>query len=273
MTLNNLIIRTMSGVVIAEMIVAAIILSKWTLLALSIVITAGSMYEFYKLCRRDTFPSSVFAILSGIIFVTVSFLSSYGIIAHNYMLFFFLPLTALYITELYRKKESPIENIAVSLLGFMYIAVPMALLNRMGGVSVDLEGTEYSYIYPLGFMILIWMNDVGAYMVGSSLGKNPLFPRISPKKSWEGFWGGFIITVAAGGTIGYLTYSNIYMWLSIAGITSLAGIGGDLVESMFKRSAGVKDSGNIIPGHGGFLDRFDAMFLSLPLVYIIIKFF
>lgn len=273
MALNNLVVRTLSGIVIAVIIIAAIVISKWTLLALSVVITVGAMHEFQKLANKHTSPLNILPIAGGVIFVIGFFLYYYDVLELKYILLLLIFIVTIPVLELFRKKPNPLENIAVSFMGLIYIGLPMALLNCMGSV-VDTSGEMgYNYLYPLGFTFLIWMNDVGAYMIGSTIGKNPLFPRISPNKSWEGFWGGFIITVAVGGVIGYLTRTDIHMWLSIASVASLGGVAGDLIESMFKREAGVKDSGKIIPGHGGFLDRFDAMLIALPLVFIIIKFF
>lgn len=268
--MKTFLLRAISGVLLVVITVGAIMFSQWSMLALALLVSVGSMTEFYKLTAfKEIVPSKLYAIFAGIGVVVLSFLVAAGIIAADYLLLL-LPLFAvLFVSELYRNKKYPLENIAVSLMGVIYIAVPMALFACLGFIGTGEYGI-YSYFYPLGYIVLIWVNDVGAYLVGMTIGKHRLFERVSPKKSWEGFWGGVLLTVAAGWVIGNLTQSNIHEWLLIGLVVSLSAVAGDLVESLFKRAANLKDSGSIIPGHGGFLDRFDALFISLPFVYLLL---
>lgn len=136
---------------------------------------------------------------------------------------------------------------------------------------IQMKGVEFSPGIPVGFFLLLWTNDTGAYLVGSLIGKHRLFERISPKKSWEGFFGGLMLTLLVARLFsGWLGVADAGGWMIIAGIIAIAGTAGDLIESMLKRSLGLKDSGTVMPGHGGFLDRFDSVVVSFPLVYLYI---
>lgn len=183
------------------------------------------------------------------------------------LLFVFL----IFIFELFRKKENPFGNIAFTVLGIIYVAIPFSLLNYI----VIFDGT-YSYQILFGVFFLIWSNDSGAYIVGSLTGKHKLFPRISPGKSWEGSVGGALICYGIVFIIsGWYTSISFSNWMVIATILIVIGSLGDLVKSLFKRSVNVKDSGTLLPGHGGILDRFDSLIMSIPFIFTylyIIKF-
>jgi phosphatidate cytidylyltransferase len=184
------------------------------------------------------------------------------------------------IIELYRKQERPFDSIAHTLLSVLYSAVPFSIFpfsafSRSGlEPLIKLNGIEFSPGIVIGFFLLLWANDTGAYLVGVTFGKHRLMERISPKKSWEGFFGGMLITLAAAWFLaGWLGVVSRTGWMIISVIISVAGTYGDLTESMLKRSLGIKDSGSIMPGHGGFLDRFDSVLISFPLVYLYISLF
>ena len=155
-------------------------------------------------------------------------------------------------------------------VGLVWIAGPMALLPLLGTL-----GGGYHPWRALFYVVLIWINDIGAYLVGVSIGRHKLCPRISPKKSWEGFFGGLLFTAMAavflGPRMSGVAAIPVWGWIVFGIVLTLSAVAGDLVESAFKRGVGVKDSGNVIPGHGGFMDRFDAMFLSLPFVYLLAR--
>ena len=169
------------------------------------------------------------------------------------------------ICELYRKSATPIANIASSLMGALYVAMPMSLLLV---IPMLLGGGEWNPWIVLFYVFIIWANDVFAYLFGITLGRHRLFERISPKKSWEGFFGGLAGAVAMGYVAALVIEANPIAWMGLALVAAISGVFGDLVESLMKRSVDVKDSGNIIPGHGGWLDRFDALILSAPFVFI-----
>lgn len=226
------------------------------------------MYEFYSLSLKARIrPQFLFGILLGVAIFLWSYFYASGRI-EPITLFGIIPLfISVYILELYRNHQRPFHNIAYTLLGVFYIALPFSLLNfiALNGSSYQMS---YSYEILLGFFILIWANDTGAYLSGMSMGKHKLFPRISPKKSWEGFIGGVLFTGIIAWIISLFFYDiSITHWLAIGFISAIMGVFGDLVESMYKRSLGVKDSGKFLPGHGGLLDRFDAVLLSIPVVY------
>ena len=169
----------------------------------------------------------------------------------------------IFILELYRKSANPFKNIAFTILGIVYVALPFSLLNYL----VVYSGT-YSYELLFGFFFILWANDSGAYIIGSAIGKRKLFPRISPGKSWEGSIGGAITSYGVAFIISkWYTSVNLIDWMVIATILVIIGTLGDLVESLFKRSINVKDSGTLLPGHGGILDRFDSLIIATPFVF------
>jgi CDP-diglyceride synthetase len=175
----------------------------------------------------------------------------------------------LIISELYLQKPNPVNNMAYSTLAQLYIGLPFALLNVLA-FQVDNTGTvSYNYALPLSIFIFIWLNDTGAYCFGTLFGKHRLFERISPKKSWEGFIGGAVITLITGFVLGrFFPFLSSIEWAGLGLVVSIFGTWGDLVESMIKRHMGIKDSGTFFPGHGGILDRFDSLLIAVPAAVI-----
>ncbi len=189
-------------------------------------------------------------------------------------------MIAIMIAELYRKQEKPFDSLAHTFFPVLYCAIPFSLIpfsafSREGLSSLIPHGDMvFSPGIIVGFFILLWVNDSGAYLVGTAFGRHRLMERISPKKSWEGFIGGLVLSALVAWFIsGWLGVVDRNKWIIISLIISIAGTYGDLIESMLKRSMGVKDSGTIMPGHGGFLDRFDSTLLSFPLVFLFISLF
>jgi phosphatidate cytidylyltransferase len=182
-------------------------------------------------------------------------------------------MLSLFVAELYRNKtlEMPFRNIAYTTIGVIYISVPFALLNFF--VYPKELGYTYEPNILLSLLFFIWASDSGAYLIGSKFGKHRLFERISPKKSWEGFFGGLGAAILVAAILAQFWEQYSFFPLAIiAAITVIAGTFGDLIESMLKRSLGVKDSGNFMPGHGGLLDRFDSILIAIPMVYFILVF-
>lgn len=278
--MSGLLKRTLSGAVLVAVMVAGILYSSGSLFALALIITAGSLTEFYRLAdSKNTGKKSWADVYSpvgvGLIVVILSYLVIWGKLAPLYFQLVLLLVFLFFISALFRKSGDPFRILGSQLLGLVYIAVPISLLLALG-VRPHWDGTlVYNAGLVLFYVILIWINDVGAYLVGITLGRHRLCERLSPKKSWEGFFGGLIFTVAAAVFLGprMTGFENTawWGWIIFGVVLTLSAVAGDLVESMFKREAGVKDSGNIIPGHGGFLDRFDAMFISLPFVYLMVQ--
>ncbi len=267
MNLKNLLTRTLSGIVFVAVVLGAMWWGPMAFLALVCFIAVGSMWEFFRLAPGNTalriYPTAVGVMLIGLAFTTTGM----GVPMNRWAM---LPAAVALIPalELFRNKEQPLTNVAQSLLAIFYIALPLALWACMGVSWQEKEGMEWNWQPPMAFVILIWTNDVFAYLTGITLGKHRLFERISPKKSWEGFFGGLILTAVAGWFLAPALGLAPVAGIGAGVIISLAGVAGDLVESMFKRAAGVKDSGAILPGHGGLLDRFDALFIASPFLYL-----
>jgi len=270
--LSNFLLRTISGTLFVISIIGSLIIGKYTFLVVFGGILVLSMYEFYNLSLKARVKPQIFlGILIGLLIFIGSYLFATGRI-EGLLLTGFIPIImSVFIFELFRNHRRPFHNIAYTYLGILYIALPISLFNFFVFDSTSANYT-YSYEILLSYFLLIWANDTGAYLFGVSIGKHRIFPRISPKKSWEGFFGGLIFTAIFAWAIS-LYFHNITFthWLMIGLTTAIIGVFGDLVESMFKRSLDVKDSGKFLPGHGGILDRFDSVFLSAPIVYAYLK--
>jgi phosphatidate cytidylyltransferase len=241
----------------------------------------GTQYEYYLMIRNTGVrPQMVTGIITGITAYVISTLIASGSIPKNSFLVLIPIMLILMVVELYRRQDKPFDSLAHTFFSVLYTAVPISMFpfsafSRTGLNSI-LPHTNiiFSPGIIIGFFILIWANDTGAYLTGMSFGRRKLMERISPKKTWEGFIGGIIIaSLIAWFLSDWLGVVDKIHWVVIALIVSVAGTYGDLIESMLKRSTGVKDSGTIMPGHGGFLDRFDSAIVSFPLVYLFISLF
>jgi phosphatidate cytidylyltransferase len=279
--LGNFYRRTLTAVWIVIFILGGFWLHPISFFITGLVIVAGSQYEYYLIIRNTGVNAQVLpGIFTGVSAYVISTLVASGIITFDYYLLL-IPLTLIIIiAEIYRKQEKPFDSLAHTFFAVIYIALPFSLFpfsafSRTGIDSFLHHGNiVFSPGIVIGFLILLWANDTGAYITGVTLGKHKLMERISPKKSWEGLLGGMIISVLAAWLIsGWLGIVDTLGWIIISIIISITGTFGDLAESMLKRSMGVKDSGSIMPGHGGFLDRFDSALPSFPLVYLFISLF
>ena len=276
--MKNLLIRAASGVVLFGVVLGAILWSKWSFAALLLAIIVGGQIEFYRMAQKAGYwPQRAMGVVSGILIFIVAFAmmwlfdkssdldSRYLMITGGLVLYIILLLPLMFICELFRKSATPIANIATSLMGVVYVAMPLSLLLF---IPLLLGGGEWKPWTLLFYIFIIWANDVFAYLFGITLGKHRLFERISPKKSWEGFVGGLIGAMGMGYLAATIMGGDHIEWIGMALIAAITGVFGDLVESLFKRSVDVKDSGQVIPGHGGWLDRFDALLLSVPFAFI-----
>lgn len=227
------------------------------------------MQEFYKLANSGLSIKiqTKLGIFTGSMLFILSSLSSVGLIGTKFLSIIFLVIGLLFIAEMYRNKSNPFLNISMTLAGIFYIALPFSMLNFFYTPHFDFSNSNYEVL--IGFFLILWVNDSLAYLVGSSIGKHRLFERISPKKSWEGSIGGFVFGLLTAWGISFVFKElELNNWLIIAAIIMIFGTFGDLVESLFKRSLNIKDSGSFLPGHGGLLDRFDAVFLAAPAVFV-----
>jgi phosphatidate cytidylyltransferase len=246
-----------------------------------LVILIGTQYEYYQMIRNiGVRPQMVPGIIIGVTAYTISTLIAVRVIPKNSFLVLIPLMLIIMVTELYRKQDKPFDSLAHTFFSVLYTVVPFSMFPFSAFLRTGLnsilphENIIFSPGIIIGFFLLIWANDTGAYLTGISIGRHKLFERISPKKSWEGFFGGMIIaTIVAWLLSDWLGVVERIHWVFIAVIVSIAGTYGDLIESMLKRSIGVKDSGTIMPGHGGFLDRFDSAIISFPLVYLFITLF
>ena len=274
--MKNLMVRTLSGLVLVAVFVGAVLGSQWSFGALLLLILVGGQTEFYKLARETGLsPQRWMGLAVGVLLFALNFIvfrqfsrsvtDEAGGAVLYLLLYIGLLLPTLFVCELFRRSATPLANLGATLLGVLYVAVPLSLLLYvpvLAGDGVWRPETVLCYIF------IIWANDVFAYLVGMTFGRHRLCERLSPKKSWEGFFGGLAGAVATGLAAAYALDANYWVWGGLALVASLSGVAGDLVESMFKREAGVKDSGQVIPGHGGVLDRFDALLLSAPYVFL-----
>ncbi|MBX2968642.1 MAG: phosphatidate cytidylyltransferase [Cyclobacteriaceae bacterium] len=268
---NNLTQRLITAVFGAAAIITGVAYGEWTYFAVFLFICFFSLLEFYKLAGLDgLIPLKTLGTLSGVVIYALSFFVERGNISPRYYLLLFPLISLAYMIKLYKKTElKPFTNIAYTFLGIFYIAVPFALLNHAA-----FDDGYYNYEIILGSFLILWASDTGAYFAGTLFGKHKLFERISPKKSWEGFWGGAALAMAM--TYGLSLYFHslsVVNWLIVALLIIIGGTFGDLVESLLKRSMAIKDSGDSLPGHGGFLDRFDGLFISAPFIVAYLELF
>jgi len=279
--LNNFFRRTLTGAWIVVFIMGGFWLHPVTFFLTGLILLIGTQYEYYLIIRNTGVrPQMVPGIITGATAYIVATLVASEVITKNSFLVLIPMMLIMMVFELYRKQDKPFDSLAHTFFSILYTAIPFSLFPFSAFLRTGLnsilphENIVFSPGIIIGFFLLLWANDTGAYLSGISFGKHKLMERISPKKTWEGFAGGVIAaTLIAFLLSGWLGVVDKVHWVIVALIISIAGTYGDLVESMLKRSIGVKDSGNIMPGHGGFLDRFDSAIISFPLVYLFISLF
>lgn len=274
---SNLGPRVITALLGASALVFSIVFSEWTYFLVFFIICLFTLLEFYKLSGLDgMIPQKTFGTVSGMAIFCLSFFIERGDISWRYYFLIFPMISCVYMIKLYKKTErKPFTNIAYTFLGIFYVAMPIALLN-----IATFENESYDYQIIFGCLFILWASDSGAYFTGSLFGKRKLFERISPKKSWEGFIGGAILAmIFAYGMPYFFTYIGhqptikSWQWMVIGVIIVVGGTFGDLVESLLKRSIEIKDSGTVLPGHGGFLDRFDGLLISAPFIVAFLEIF
>lgn len=266
----NFLIRTITAIVYAAVMMFCILKGGLWFVGLFGVCTILTVMEYTGLANRykganvSRLWTTVAAITFYAAIVGLSVMESSAVL--------FLPFTftliVIMVRELYYKKPSPINDWAQTLFPVIYIALPYALLSLLA-FDAKGPGTGYSHVIPFTLFIFIWCNDVGAYCTGCTIGKHKLFERISPKKTWEGSIGGAVLTMIAAFLLhrflpDWYSFMPVWVWIGMALVVVVFGTWGDLIESLIKREMGIKDSGKILPGHGGMLDRFDSALLAIP---------
>jgi phosphatidate cytidylyltransferase len=268
--------RTLTGIVYVALTVSGILYNSYTFLCLFSILTVFCLREFYGLMitQKNIRLNPWYNSFGGLLLFVSTYLYTTGICSYVVFSLYLLYVVSIFISALYEKQQDPLTHIAYVILGQCYIALPLSLLNRIA-FPVAADGIAGYYpVLVLALFIFIWINDTGAYLVGSLFGKHPLFKRISPKKSWEGFFGGTLFTVASSFLFAsFEPEIPYYHWIALSCGVVLFGTWGDLVESLMKRTLNVKDSGKVLPGHGGFLDRFDSLLLAVYAVFFYVQLF
>jgi phosphatidate cytidylyltransferase len=263
--MNNLIVRTITGAIFVLLIVASILGSEMFTFGIFPICAFLGMYEYRTLLRQNNVKLSLTFYILGLsvfYFIVSSVLFSFGAVVGSTVVTLFFVVFAV---ELFIKQEQAFQTIAYSVLGIIWIVIPFALINSMPLFYKD------GRFLLLSVFIFIWLYDTFAYCVGMLFGKHRLFERVSPKKSWEGAIGSTVLTLTAAYFVHFLFPMlplTPLQWMGLALIIAVFGTLGDLVESLFKRQLSVKDSGSILPGHGGILDRFDSILFAMPFVWL-----
>ena len=270
--MNNFIARTITGILFVATIVVCF-LNPTAMIFLFALVTGLTVWEFTGLVndRPGVAVNRFISTVAGVYFFLAMAGTCSGFTSSTVFIPYLITIIYLLVAELYAKQEDPIHDWAYTMMSQMYVVLPFSLLNMLAFRAAP-EGIMYVYTLPLSVFVFLWVNDTGAYCCGSLFGKHKLFPRVSPGKSWEGSIGGGVFVLVAAALVWYLT--DVYdmnptgmgmlEWMGLGLTVVVFGTWGDLVESLFKRTLGIKDSGNILPGHGGMLDRFDSSLLAIP---------
>jgi len=265
--MNSFVTRSLTGIAIVVTITASVLAGMYTFIALLLIINLLALNEFYKLVAREQFHPG----LKEGAFLSLVFFISMTLVLTNWfdwqiLLINLISVAVIFIRELYRDSPVSLQNLALTFFGIAYITVPIIVFECIAFLPFK-EGAYHPEII-LGYFVLLWISDSGAYAVGSLVGKHKLFERISPKKTWEGSIGGAVLTFVAAYFISSIVKEvSLRDWFVMSLIVVVMGTYGDLFKSLLKRSANVKDAGNLLPGHGGFLDRFDSLIGSAPFVF------
>ena len=269
--MNKLLVRVITGALFGIILLGAILYGHTSFGALFTIVTMLSVNEFCNLIheyKKTTFSTIIAVLGGGYLFFALYGTTHLGI-ENTTLLFapyaFLIAYT--FIRELYSKENNSLDNFAYFALSQIYSALPFALLNILS--TVGATDSTYNYALPLSIFIFIWCNDTGAFFAGSTMGRHKMWERISPKKTWEGFAGGTIAALIAAYVLSlFFAQLTLWQWLGMAIVVVAGSTYGDLIESRMKREMNIKDSGNILPGHGGILDRFDSTILATPLAMV-----
>ncbi|MBF1427230.1 phosphatidate cytidylyltransferase [Hoylesella nanceiensis] len=271
--LTNMTVRAFTGVLFVTIMVTCFF-QPVAMVFLFALITCLSLWEYSGLVNNieDVTINRFISTVAGVyLFLAISAVNSGFVQTNAVFMPYLLTIIYLFVSELYTKNKNAVHDLSYTMLGQMYVALPLSIINVLAFRTATDGNIHFYYLLPLSVFIFLWTSDTGAYCVGSLFGKHKLFPRISPAKSWEGsIGGGFLVLVAAflvsllDQNHGNLSGLNTLQWLGLGLVVTVFGTWGDLVESLIKRTLGIKDSGTILPGHGGMLDRFDSSLLAIP---------
>lgn len=275
--MKNFITRAITGVLFVAIMVAGF-MQPLTMILLFALITGLALWEYTGLVNQVenvTVNRFISTVAGMYFFIAVAGINSGYIQTNAVFVPYLLTVVYLFISELYARNTNAINDWAYTMLGQMYIALPLAMINVLAFRQSPDGLITYNFLLPLSVFVFLWINDTGAYCTGSLIGRHKLFPRISPGKTWEGSVGGGLLVVAVAAVIGYwdnrlmgMAGLSVAAWMGLGLVIVVFGTWGDLVESLFKRTLGVKDSGRMLPGHGGMLDRFDSSFMAIPAAVI-----
>ena len=264
--MKNFTIRLLTGLIYVCAVIFCVIYNSSTFLALFIIVTFFCLKEFYSLMNknRKTEINPYIHGFGGIAMFLSAFLFTSGITGRFIFSLYLLYITGTLVYELYARHKNPIARLACIFFGQIYIALPFSVLNLLAFPDFSTDPPAYQWIWIMALFIFIWANDTGAYLTGVRFGKHRLWERISPKKSWEGFFGGFAFTIIAAFIFArFQPQIAWYHWAALSVGIVVFSTYGDLFESLIKRTVEVKDSGRSLPGHGGFLDRFDSSLFAV----------
>ena len=281
--MNNFIVRTITGVLFVAAVIVCF-LRPMSMMFFFALVTGMSIWEFTGLVnQREHITVNRFICTAAGVFFFIAVAGFCGELTPSSVFIpYLLTVVYLFCAGLFTRNADPVNDWAYSMMSQMYIALPLSCLNILA-FRYGADGVEYNFLLPLSIFVFLWMNDTGAYCTGSLLGRHKLFPRVSPGKSWEGSIGGAIIVVLVAVLMSWVDESHLLasfgatetgltlaQWIGLGLVVVVFGTLGDLVESLFKRTLGIKDSGNILPGHGGMLDRFDSSLMAIPasVIYI-----
>jgi phosphatidate cytidylyltransferase len=258
--------RAVTGFFFVIVMVGSVMLGHYVFSVFYLLLSLLCLREFYRLLKNNGIkPNIQTGIINGFFIYMIFALIVFGdsVLLHKLLVLLTLTVSAIFIQELFKKSPTPFISISYTLAGLVFVCLPFTFFHAIAFVK-----NGYNFHYPLAFLLLLWTNDTGAYLTGRKFGRTKLFERHSPKKTWEGFIGGALLSCGVAFILSrYFDELSWIQWVIEAVLISFFGTLGDLVESMFKRSINVKDSGEILPGHGGLLDRFDGLLLAAPIVY------
>ena len=270
--MKKFLVRVATGAAFAITLLASIFYGKVSFGALFLLVTLLSVNEFCSIVKKykGTTFSTWLAVLGGGYLFLATYMIFHGVSINPLTIYspYIAIVAYMFIRQLFDTESKPLDNYAYFTMSQIYVAAPLALLNILATGGAE-DGTTYSWLLPITIFLFIWCNDTGAFFVGCSIGRHKMWERVSPKKTWEGTVGGVVVAMIAGYVMSlFFEQMNVWQWMGMAAVVAVTGTYGDLIESCMKREMGIKDSGNILPGHGGILDRFDSAMLAIPSVAI-----